>query len=71
MDRPTHRRRRKYTIGRCQDCGRTRSTTVIIFWVNGMMYRVCAECIRAYRGVILKPCPPACSGCRKIGQVSA
>ena len=57
------RRRRQYTVGRCQDCGRTRRTTVVIFWSTGMRYRVCVDCIKAYRRVILKPCPRACSGC--------
>lgn len=47
--------RRLYTIGRCRDCGHEKRTTVAIFWVNGMRYRVCASCIRAYRRVILKP----------------
>ena len=47
--------RRAYTTGRCQDCGRERRTTVIRFWVNFMRYRVCADCIRAYRPVILAP----------------
>jgi hypothetical protein len=59
------RLRRQYTLGRCQDCGRTKPVTVIIFWVNGMRYRVCGTCIRAYRGVILKPCPPHCDRCRE------
>lgn len=43
------RKRRKYEIGRCQDCGHTKRTTVIVFWVSGMKYRVCASCKRAYR----------------------
>ena len=47
--------RRKWQIGHCQDCGWERSTTIIVFWATGMQYRVCAECIRPYRGVILKP----------------
>lgn len=46
--------RRKYTIGRCQDCGHTKRTTEITFWVNGMRYRVCSVCIRPYRDRILK-----------------
>jgi hypothetical protein len=51
-------KRRQYRIGRrCQDCGRDwKPTTTITFWVNGLRYRVCGECIRAYRRVILKPC---------------
>ena len=49
--------RRRYSTdnGHCQDCGALRTTTVI-FWVNGMRYRVCSTCVRAYRRVILKPC---------------
>lgn len=45
--------RRRYRIGRCQDCGHTRRVTVVRFWVNYMRYVVCLECIEAYRGVIL------------------
>ena len=47
--------RRKWTEGVCKDCGRLRSTTIITFWATGMPYRVCADCIKPYRGVILKP----------------
>lgn len=47
--------RRDYRIGRCEDCGRVRLTTAITFWLNGWRMRVCAECIRPYRGVILTP----------------
>lgn len=46
--------RRKYDQGKCQDCGHVKRTTVIVFWVNGMRYRVCAACIRPYRGRILR-----------------
>lgn len=46
--------RRTYTKGKCQDCGWTKRTTVITFWLNGMKYRVCAVCIRPYRTVILR-----------------
>lgn len=49
------RRRRKYTLGRCQDCGWEKRVTEIIFWVNGMRYRVCATCIKSYRDRILNP----------------
>lgn len=49
------RKRRKYSEGRCQDCGWIKRTTEIIFWVNGMRYRVCAQCIKPYRKEILKP----------------
>jgi hypothetical protein len=49
------RKRRKYTIGHCQDCGHQKRTTAIVFWATGMRYRVCAECIKSYRAVILKP----------------
>jgi hypothetical protein len=52
--------RRKYEKGTCRDCGRTRNTTVIRFWVNDMPYRVCADCIKPYRAVILAPCKPNC-----------
>lgn len=49
--------KRRYTMPRhrtecCQDCGRHRRVTVIEFWATGMLYRVCGECIRAYRGSI-------------------
>jgi hypothetical protein len=46
--------KRKYEHGKCQDCGWEKSTTVIVFWATGMKYRVCAECIKPYRGVINK-----------------
>ena len=29
--------------------------TTITFWATGMRYRVCADCIKPYRGEILKP----------------
>jgi hypothetical protein len=57
------RRRYERSIG-CQDCGRGPATTVR-FWASGLKYRVCAHCIRAYRGVILAPCPKGCSGCAR------
>ena len=54
--------RRKYIEGhRCGDCGRTRRTTIITWWVSGFQMRVCSDCIRAYRADILKPCH--CSDC--------
>jgi hypothetical protein len=46
--------KRKYEEGHCQDCGHEKQTTVVVFWATGMKYRVCAECIKAYRKVILK-----------------
>lgn len=47
--------RRVYRPGlRCKDCGHVRSTTVVIFWVNAMRYRLCAQCVRLYRPVILR-----------------
>lgn len=50
-------KRRKYRVnGRCDDCGHEIPTTIITFWVNGMRYRVCKDCIKPYRGQILKPC---------------
>lgn len=49
------RRRRKYIPGRCQDCGHSKPITTIIFWVNAMRYRVCKDCIKPYRRVILAP----------------
>jgi len=45
--------RRKYQDGHCQDCGHSKRVTEIIFWASGIKYRVCAACIRPYRGVIL------------------
>lgn len=57
------RRRRKYALGKCNDCGWTKRVTEVTFWVNGWKQRYCAECIKPYRPVILKPCPAHCSGC--------
>jgi hypothetical protein len=48
-------KRRKYVDGKCQDCGHPKRVAEIIFWATGMKYRVCSECIKPYRGVILKP----------------
>jgi hypothetical protein len=46
--------RRRYRKGRrCQDCGRSRPTTIITFWSSGYRYIVCGECIRPYRSMIL------------------
>lgn len=42
-------RRRVYTLGKCEDCGRTKRTTIIVFWLTGLKYRVCASCKWAYR----------------------
>lgn len=52
--------RRKYYLGNCQDCGQYRRVTTVYFWVNGMRYVVCSECIKPYRKVILAPCTPQC-----------
>ena len=57
--------KRKYFTGKCQDCGWEKRVTNIYFWATGMKYRVCAECIKAYRGVILKPCTPDCTHINK------
>ena len=47
------KKRRVYKVARpCQDCGRSRPVTRIFFWVNGMPYLVCGECVRMYRRVI-------------------
>jgi hypothetical protein len=53
--------RRKYFTGHCRDCGRVKRVTTAIFWTTGMQYDVCAECIKAYRKVILKPCFAKCN----------
>ncbi len=45
--------RRRYNEGTCEDCGHHKRVTVIRFWLNGMSYRVCADCKRAYLGRIL------------------
>jgi len=45
--------RRRYREGQCQDCGWIKRVTTIVFWVNAMHYRVCKDCIKPYRGVIL------------------
>lgn len=47
--------KRAYATGKCEDCGHIKRTTVVTFWATGFKYRVCAECIKPYRGVILKP----------------
>lgn len=49
----SRRWRRRYRLGRCQDCGHYTRVTVVRFWVNYMRYVVCASCIRSYRRVIL------------------
>ena len=46
--------KRKYSTGKCGDCGHTRNVTRIKFWLNGFEMLVCAVCIRPYRGRILK-----------------
>lgn len=46
----------RYDSAGCQDCGRRRPWTVITFWTTGYRYRVCGDCIRPYRRVILRPC---------------
>lgn len=56
----TTRVRRKYYKATCQDCGWHKSVTTIYFWATGMKYVVCAECIKAYRKVILAPCSKEC-----------
>jgi hypothetical protein len=50
--------RRRYTLTgrRCQDCGNYRPATTITFWASGYRYRVCSDCIRPYRRMILRPC---------------
>ena len=55
------RRRRKYALGNCDDCGWRKRVTRVIFWVNGFTQNYCAECIKPYRGVILKPCAASCA----------
>lgn len=52
--------RRHYSEGRCGDCGWIKRVTRIIFWVNGYQMNACAECIKPYRGSILKPCSRSC-----------
>ena len=49
--------RRHYAPGRCGDCGRTRRVTMIWFWVNAYKMRVCADCIKPYRSVLLTHTP--------------
>lgn len=55
------RARRKYSDGICQDCGHYRNVTTVYFWATGMKYTVCADCIKAYRRVILNPCTKDCT----------
>ena len=47
-------RRRRYTLGKCGDCGWTKRVTRITFWVNGYQMDVCATCIKPYRDRILR-----------------
>lgn len=47
------RRRRYFEHLTCQDCGRHRAT-LVKFWATGMLYRVCSDCVKAYRAVLLK-----------------
>ena len=54
MTTETDTRRRKYCKGKCGDCGHFRNVTQITFWVNGHQMLVCSECIKPYRGRILK-----------------
>ena len=58
--------RRKYTEGRCEDCGWIKRVTWITFWVNAMRYRVCAACIKPYRRVILTGVPQDRAGDRPL-----
>lgn len=46
--------RRRYKLGKCQDCGRERRVTLAVFWVNGYQQRYCSECIRMYRPVLMR-----------------
>jgi hypothetical protein len=49
------RRRRKYHLGRCEDCGHThKPITTVTFWATGHKADYCAKCARTYRPVILK-----------------
>lgn len=52
--------RRRYSPGRCDDCGWHRNVTRIYFWSNGYAMNVCAQCIKPYRKVILAPCHAGC-----------
>jgi hypothetical protein len=51
------RKRRKYAQGTCNDCGRNRKVTPVIFWVNGFKQKYCGDCIKMYHNmkVLLKP----------------
>jgi hypothetical protein len=42
------RKRRKYSEGKCNDCGRHRPVTQVAFWATGMKYVVCGQCIKPY-----------------------
>lgn len=56
--KPRRRRRRHYTLGYCQDCGHSKPVTTVTFWLGGMRYRVCSECIKPYRAsrvILLAP----------------
>ena len=37
--------RRIYKLGRCQDCGRTRNVTFVLFEEEGR-YHLCANCLK-------------------------
>lgn len=46
------RARRFWYAGTCQDCGWHRRVTMVTFWATGLMYTVCADCLRPYRKMI-------------------
>jgi hypothetical protein len=46
--------RRVYRLGKCQDCGHVKRTTVCIFWCTGYRFRFCASCLNYYRDRILR-----------------
>jgi hypothetical protein len=54
------RNRRKYTLGRCEDCGHTTSTTIAYWWASDFKMRLCADCIKPYRPQLLSPCSARC-----------
>jgi hypothetical protein len=59
--------RRRYRMGRrCQDCGRDWKPTTRIVFLSGFRYWVCGDCVRAYQGMLMKPCRPDCAYCAKI-----
>ncbi len=42
--------RMRRRLGSCEDCGGHQPVRTVVFWVNGMRYRVCKDHEREYVG---------------------